>query len=82
MPVVGVDLVADLTLAGAQHPLLAAGFCGGDQTALQVTLEAVNLAIGRVGNQAAAAGGRLASGGVVNRIPDRLWLDPLTEPGR
>lgn len=84
MPVVGVDLVADLARAGAgaQHPLLAAGFCGGDPTALQVTLEAVNLAIGRVGNQAAAAGGRLAGGGVVNRIPDRLWLDTLTEPGR
>ena len=82
MPVVGVDLLTDLSRFDGRHPLLAAGFGGGDQTALEVTLEAVNLAVGRFGHEAAYAASRLSDGGAVNRIPDCVWLDTLTEAGR
>ena len=82
VPVMGVDLLADLRRFPGQHALLMAGFAGGEQTALEVTLEAVNLAVGRFGGDAAYRGSRLAGGGVVNRIPDRVWLDTLAEPGR
>lgn len=82
LPVVGVDLLADLRLSDGQHPLVTAGFGGGDQTALEVTLEAVNLAVGRVGKDAAYRRSQMSRGGAVNLIPDRVWLDTLTEPSR
>lgn len=71
-------LRADLVREGADHPLVQAGFCGGDYNGLLITLEAVNLAIGQLGREAAFR--QLNFGG--GFVPDYFWLDNSERPTR
>lgn len=77
-PVIGQQLLADLRRAGADHPLVLAGFCGGQGLHLEITLEAVNAAIGVQGNQLAYR----SLSGQVGTVPDYFWFDTLDRPNR
>lgn len=77
LPVVGRDLVDELEQDGPRHPLVTAGFGGGDINALTVTVEAVNLAVARKARDVASA--MVGMSGVV---PSYLWLDTKEHPAR
>ena len=63
-------------MINANHPLIDAGFCGGHAQHVEITVEAVNMAIGIQGHEAAFRG---AHSGV---IADYFWFDTLQRPDR
>lgn len=71
--VVGGRILGQLENEGQSSPILIAGFGGGDLERLIATCQAVDLAIGRVGHDAAISS--LPGGSGV--VPDDFWIGDL-----
>ncbi len=69
-------LLSEVRREGPQHPLVRAGFGGGAAAGLEVMLEAVSVAVGRLGNDRAWAA--LPPGGGV--LPGYIWVDTQQVP--
>jgi hypothetical protein len=77
MPVVGRRLAADAPLLTT---LAEVGFCGADSDALTYTLDAVNLAIARMGDRIAWR--QVPRDGTFVFVPGYLWLDTGEPPAQ
>ena len=76
VPVVGLALLAEFDHLQEAHPLVEAGFCRGDLESLTTTCDAVNVALGRRGRDAAFR----MMGGRSGVVPDYFWFDTQERP--
>ncbi|MFF3038900.1 SIR2 family protein [Arthrobacter citreus] len=70
---IGQKLLAELDFKGTLHPLVQAGFAGGDLRDLKVMCAAVDVAIGRIGYRVAI--GSMSGGTGI--VPDNLRIGDL-----